>query len=82
MDIEDKNGKFCNVKPSGQCQSCLSDKSTDKEYMLTCKVCRSAIHNKHYGQKLTNPTHNLSRTGSAKDVESLPKLTFIQEQRR
>jgi hypothetical protein len=37
------------MKPIGHCQACLSDKSPDKDFMFTCQVCQSSIHNKHYG---------------------------------
>lgn len=44
------NGYPSLIQPSGQCEACLSDKSPDKDFMITCTVCQSSIHNKHYGR--------------------------------
>lgn len=40
------------TQPSGTCQACLSDKSPDKDFMITCDLCQSSIHYKHYGREI------------------------------
>jgi hypothetical protein len=44
------------IQPSGQCQACLSDKSPEKDFMITCEICQSSIHDKHYGREIDEST--------------------------
>ena len=43
------------MKPSAQCQACLSDKSPDRDFIFTCELCQSSIHSKHYGREINDP---------------------------
>lgn len=55
MDRTREIGKKGFMKPSAQCQACLSDKSPDRDFIFTCELCQSSIHSKHYGREIDDP---------------------------
>lgn len=59
MDLTCSFGKESIIKPSAYCQSCLSDKSPDRDFIYTCELCQGSIHNKHYGREIEDPREQM-----------------------
>lgn len=47
-------GTAAATQPSGSCQVCMSEDQLANDYIITCEICRSCIHQSHYGSELLN----------------------------
>lgn len=44
------------TQPSGSCQVCMSEDQLNRDCLITCEICRSCIHQTHYGSELISQT--------------------------